>query len=203
MNQQLNSRIQGRRTSMLRRYKLLLRLLITLPLAAMLLNWTAQPAEASLWSRIKDIYTAPEKIDDFKEKYDNVVTELELQKQELDAARDEAAETLRRWNEQQQQWVAEQQRYEEQNELLKEQLLNNNEHINTRNAELEQQNAALAERLALLEHQQQDKNALIHKIMMIVLTVLALLLAYFIAMRLIRILIWKRQNRPVDSASIR
>lgn len=197
MDQQLPARGQGERHPKLRRHKLLLRLLIALPLAAIMLNWPAQPAEASLWSRIKDIYTAPEKIDDFKERYDDVVSKLELQKQELDAARGEAAETLRRWQEQQQQWVTEQQRYEEQNEMLKEQLLSNNEHFNTRNAELEQQNAALAERLALLEHQQQDKNALFHKIMMAALTVLALLLAYFIAMRLIRILIWKRQNRPV------
>ncbi|MFC3345832.1 hypothetical protein ACFOHW_26220 [Paenibacillus abyssi] len=84
-----------------------------------------------------------------------------------------------RFEEEQRKWIEQNEAYRQQNQMLA-----------ARNQELTQ-------RLANLETEQQNRKALIHKVILITSSIIGLILIYFISMRLLRITIWRREKRAL------
>ncbi|MBJ6361442.1 hypothetical protein ACFOQM_09100 [Paenibacillus sp. GCM10012307] len=146
---------------------ILKRWMVALPLYFLLAAGIAPAtAEAGWFDRMRDIYKAPEKLEEFQESYENLIRQ---QQQELEAVRKEAVESSRRLAEEQRKWLAE-------------------------NERLAEQNRSLAERLAQLEEQEQGKSAFIRNMLTVSLAIAGILIAGFLAMRIVRILIWRRER---------
>lgn len=142
-------------------------ILLSVLLAASLLP---TPAHAGWFDRIRDIYKAPDKLEEVQESYDSLLGTMQQQQEALDAARKEALETSRQLAEEQRRWMAE-------------------------NEQLAQRNRELAERLEQLEQQQQNRSELLRHTLTVSATIVGLLALAFIGMRVIRILIWRRGKR--------
>ncbi|MBD2844292.1 hypothetical protein IDH44_03750 [Paenibacillus sp. IB182496] len=158
-----------------------LALLLTAAIAA---GGAAERAHAGLFDRMKDIYTAPDKLDEVREEYDSLTETLQEQNEKLQQtqqnALDAAArfeEQQRAYEEQQRQWETASQSYQDQNALLAE------------------RNRELTARLELLEQERQERNALLRKALTVGAAIIGVILLYFIAMRVLRITIWRRERR--------
>ncbi|WP_270169261.1 hypothetical protein [Paenibacillus sp. SYP-B4298] len=128
------------------------------------------PAHAGWFDRIRDIYTAPDKLEEVQESYDSLIGTMQQQQEELEAARKEALETSSRLAEEQRRWIEE-------------------------NEQLEKRNRELAERLSQLELQEQNRSQLLRNTLTVSATIVGVLALAFIGMRVIRILIWRRGKR--------
>jgi peptidoglycan hydrolase CwlO-like protein len=148
-------------------------------IAATVSLWPLQ-AEAGIWDRMKDIYNAPEQLEEFQkaltEEYERMQTTVDKQKAALEETREEAKAAAERFEAEQQMWLAE------------------NERIQAENKALQERNQQLTERLENLEAEQSGREALTRKLIMIGLSAIGMLFGYFILMRLFRFLIWKRQK---------
>ncbi|WP_028550214.1 hypothetical protein [Paenibacillus sp. UNC451MF] len=97
----------------------------------------------------------------------------------------------------QKEFDATKQQLEEQRNKLAESVQQSREAIdllNAQNKQLLEQNEALQSRIQMMEQTSLDKKAQTRKITSIALTVIFLIIGYFLIGRLIRILVWRRQN---------
>jgi len=133
----------------------------------------APAAEANVFDRIKDIYNAPDKVDELREQYDETVKSLEQQRQKLTEA-----ETAM------EQYAAEQQRMKEENELYRQQ-----------NEELRTQNALMAERLEQLEKDKADKRATTRRWMTMIVAAVGLIGGYVLSIRIWRFSVWRSRKQ--------
>ncbi|THF73306.1 hypothetical protein [Cohnella fermenti] len=145
---------------------------------------TAVPAEAGFVDRIKDIYEAPDKLEEIQSEYNQTKEELNRQAEQFAAEREEL-----------------QQRTEAligQNESLAEQngtLADRNDTLASQNESLAAQNAALLERLEQAQRDKERKAALTRKIILTAVTIVGFGLAYFLSIRLWRFAAWRRHRR--------
>jgi len=133
----------------------------------------ALPAEANMLDRIRDIYNAPDKVDELREQYEETARSLEEQSRKLT----EAEASLEAYS-------AEQARIREENELYRQQ-----------NEALRTQNLLLSERLEQLEQDKADKQSTYRKWMMTIGTAIALVVGYVLSIRLWRYSEWRRRKR--------
>ncbi|WP_282942542.1 hypothetical protein [Paenibacillus sp. RC67] len=97
----------------------------------------------------------------------------------------------------QKEFDATKQQLEEQRNKLVESVQQSREAIdllNIQNKQLLEQNEALQTRIQMMEQTSLDKKAQNRKITMIAVTVIFLIIGYFLIGRLIRIMVWRRQN---------
>ncbi len=171
-------------------------------------------AEAGLWDRIKDIYTAPEKVEELKDIYTDSMRQLEVQRQQLEGQLVEQRQALQSELEaQREQLEASQERAEEllsrQEELqrLNESYMQENElykqesELYRQESELyRQQSEALAaqnaELLQRMEQIEADRRQWLRTLALTVGGLIALFLAYAASIRVWRYLVWRRQGRP-------
>ncbi|MBP1990877.1 hypothetical protein [Paenibacillus eucommiae] len=148
------------------------RALICLTMLLFLVQSTAPEANAGFFDRVKDIYQLPDNFQDLQQEYLDTKQELQDQKDKLV----EQAENL-------------------------EQVLQSSkeaeERLNAQNRQLQEQNESLQERLKLMEQNAADKAARNRKIAVMIGTAVALILFYFVAGRLFRVIVWRRQKGRV------
>ncbi|RXZ84738.1 hypothetical protein EBB07_01595 [Paenibacillaceae bacterium] len=140
---------------------------------------SAPPAEAGIFERIKSIYKIPAKVNEFRSQYDDLTSTVEGQKAELEATRQAAVDSVARFEEGQRKLQEQNNAYRQQNEAL------------------QTQNELLAQRLELLEQEKESKDALIHKAITIAITLIGIILLYFVSMRVLRLTIWRREKRSL------
>lgn len=133
----------------------------------------ALPAEAGMFDRIRDIYNAPDKVDELREQYEETARSLEEQRRKLT----EAEASLDAYS-------AEQERMRQENELYRQQ-----------NEELRTQNTLLTDRLGQLEKDKADKKAMYRRWMTMIGTAVALIVGYVLSIRLWRYSEWRRRKR--------
>src|SRR5690554_4281747 len=150
---------------------------------ASLLLFYPSPTHAGIIDKIKAIYNTPEKVDDMLNQYE---IQYERTKQQFE-------DTQKALQEQQQKYLEAEQRAAE---FLKQQqeLQAVNEQYRSDNEKLIAQNSELAQQLALVEQQQADRKALMRKLIVMGITVVALILGYFALIRIWRYLVWRRQR---------
>ncbi|WP_391574217.1 hypothetical protein [Cohnella sp.] len=153
----------GRR---LLRHGFVLALLLSVALPAL-------PAEAGMFDRIRDIYNAPDKVDELREQYEETARSLEEQRRKLT----EAEASLDAYS-------AEQERMRAENELYRQQ-----------NEELRMQNTLLTDRLEQLEKDKADKQAMYRRWMTMIGAAVALVVGYVLSIRLWRYSEWRRRKR--------
>ncbi|MFC4597868.1 hypothetical protein [Cohnella hongkongensis] len=132
------------------------------------------PAEANMLNRIRDIYKAPDQVDELREQYEETARTLEEQRRKLM----EAETSL-------DSYASEQRKIREENELYRQQ-----------NEELMAQNRLLTERLEQLEKDKSDKQALYRKWMTAVGAAVALIAGYVLSIRLWRYSVWRSRKQP-------
>ena len=152
------------------------RLLIRWPVLALFLfaMLPPLPAEANMLDRIKDIYNAPDKVDELREQYEETARTLEEQRRKLT----EAESSLEAYS-------AEQQRMRAENELYRQQ-----------NEELRMQNGLLTERLEQLEKDKADKQATFRRWATAIGAAVALIAGYVLSIRLWRYSVWRSRKQP-------
>lgn len=141
-------------------------------------------AEAGLLDRIKDIYNAPEKVEDLQEHFAETREQLQQQQAELEDAR----ETAERYLEQQRELQVQNERIRAQNEQYQAQ----NQQYQEQNAKLSAQNAMLLERL---DRTERERKSLIRKIVWSIFTICSLAILYTISLRVWRYWVWRRNKR--------
>lgn len=142
--------------------------------------------QAGVFDRIKDIYQAPDKLDELQEQYEATKSMLENQLQEqreqLELSRQQAIELLERQDELQQaneSYRADNEAYRRQNEALLE------------------ENRNLIERMEELERKRQS---LYRNAFTAVAVVAGLLAAYALSVRIWRFAVWRRHRRSILTA---
>jgi septal ring factor EnvC (AmiA/AmiB activator) len=134
---------------------------------------SAAPVEASFFSRVQDIYNAPDKISEMEQQYNEANEELSRQ---LEQSRQATEELARK----------------------QEQLQAQNADLQEQNRQLTEQNAVLQSEA---EQAQQKKEAFQHKMYMSIGVIAGLLAAYFLAIRIWRYLSWRR-HKPFHGEGI-
>lgn len=134
----------------------------------------AEKANAGVFDRIKDIYEAPDRLDELKESYDAGIKAVEGQ---LEESRRQAEQLLQRQTE-----------LEQSNEAIRAQ----NEAYQAQNAALAEQNEQLIQQMDKLE---QSRQALYRKAVVAAGALVALIAAYALSVRIWRYLTWRRQGR--------
>ncbi|RAV18918.1 hypothetical protein [Paenibacillus contaminans] len=147
---------------------------LVLPLFACLCFFflSGRAAEASVFDRIKDIYNAPEKVDELRKQYDDTMKSLEQQQEMLKEAQ------------------ASMEKYAAEQKLLMEE----NNRFRQQKDELQAQNAQLTQRLEQLERDKAGKSSLYRKWMSMIITAVALVLGYILSIRVWRYAVWRRQR---------
>ncbi|CAM4419177.1 hypothetical protein [Paenibacillus tarimensis] len=135
-----------------------------------LLPFFIHPAKAGVMDRIKDIYNAPEKVEELQSKYLETQAALEQQMEKAERAAELYAS--------------------QQQELLRQ-----NEEYRQRNEVLSEQNAQLADRLAAMEKSQAERASFTRKIAQSVLVFAGMGLLYLLSVRVWRYLVWRRQKQ--------
>ncbi|MFB9277105.1 hypothetical protein [Cohnella cellulosilytica] len=159
------------------------------PVLAVLLFAMLPPlhAEANMLDRIRDIYKAPDKVDELREQYEETARTLEEQRQKLMETESSLAEQGQKLTEAEsslEAYSAEQERMRQENELYRQQ-----------NEELRTQNGLLTERLEQLEKDKADKQAMYRKWITMIGTAVALIVGYVLSIRLWRYSEWRRRKR--------
>ncbi|WP_409345484.1 hypothetical protein [Paenibacillus sp. MBLB4367] len=131
-----------------------------------------RPAEASVIDRIKDIYSAPEKVDELRKQYEDTIKSLEQQQQKLQ----EAQASMEKYAAEQRQLMEENNRFRQQKD------------------ELQAQNAQLTQRLEQLEQDKADKKSLYRRWMSLIITAVLLAAGYVLSIRVWRYAVWRRQR---------
>lgn len=157
------------------------RALILAGLIAIMLAVMPQPAvHAGFFDRIKQIYNAPQQINELEGQYLEAKAELAEQQQKLIEAQQAAEEYARQ---QQEQLAATQQTTAE--------FMQKQEELSSQNKQLIEQNASLQAELAQMK---EDRRSLWDKLLTTGITLAALLVAYIISLRLWRYLVWRKQR---------
>lgn len=133
----------------------------------------APQAQAGMLDRIKGIYEAPDQLDEMREQYNEMQSAYEEQQRQTMEALENTRIEAERLAVEQQRWQAE------------------NERVRQENAALEAQNQLLQERVALLEQQEASRQSWIDRVLRVTITVLCLLVGYFISVRIFRYIIWR------------
>lgn len=134
----------------------------------------AETASAGVFDKIKDIYEAPDRIDELRESYDASIKAVEGQ---LDESRRQAEQLLQRQEELEQSNEEYRARYEE---------------SLARNEALSQENQRLVNQMDELE---QSRQSMFRKAAVAAGAVVALIAAYALSVRIWRFLTWRRQGR--------
>lgn len=137
-----------------------------------------QVAEAGMWSNIKDIFSAPAKINELEQQY----TEA---KQQLDEQKEQFTESLL----QAEQNAAKQ---AEQYATRHEELMQRNEEYRKTNEQLMEQNSSL---LQEIEQAKQKQASFAQKLMQTVIIILIMITAYLLSLRIWRFLVWRKQRQ--------
>ncbi len=172
---------------------------------SLLFIWLLVPvhqAEAGVWDRIKDIYTAPEKVEELKDIYTDSMKQLEAQRQQLQGELEAQREQLKASKEQAEELLSRQEElqrlnesYMQENELYKQEselYRQESELYRQQNEALAAQNAELLERMAQVE---EDRRKWIRSTVLTVGGLILLFLAYAASIRIWRYLVWRRQGR--------
>ncbi|GKU77882.1 hypothetical protein [Paenibacillus sp. L3-i20] len=138
----------------------------------MLYPFASSIANAGVIDRIKDIYEAPDKLQEIQDNYDATKAlmegQLESQREELELSKQQASELL-----------AQQESYRKQNELLM------------------AENQQLLERMEKMEA---NRQSIYSKIAYTVGTLIALIALYAISVRIWRYIVWRKQGREQQGA---
>jgi Skp family chaperone for outer membrane proteins len=163
-------------------------------------------AEAGVWDRIKDIYTAPEKVEELKDIYtdsmqkldeqrEQLQGQLEAQREQLEESRRQAEELLNRQADLEQlnaSYMQENELYKQESELYRQE----SDMYRKQNEELAAQNQQLLQRMQQIE---EDRKAWIRNIVLTVGGLILLFLAYAASIRIWRYLVWRRQGKVLQS----
>jgi FtsZ-binding cell division protein ZapB len=144
---------------------------------AVLSMHVAEQAEAGVVDRIKDIYYAPDKVEELQETYTENMQRLDEQ---LDAQRAQLEESRQQVDRMRQQQEA---------------LMQANAGYQDENAALQAQNEAL---LGRMEQMENDRKSLIRNIAVTVGSIMGLLLLYAVSIRVWRYLAWRRHSGKHD-----
>ncbi|REK74307.1 hypothetical protein [Paenibacillus paeoniae] len=152
----------------------LLLFIISFPMAS-------SKAHAGMFDRLKDIYQAPDKLAELKGQYESTKQmlegQLEAQREQLELTRQQASDLLA----QQEALLAQQEGLiAEQEELLK-----NNEALKLDNQTL----------IAQMEAAEAKKQSLFSKAILIAVSLIAVLAAYALSVRIWRFVVWRKQRR--------
>lgn len=132
-----------------------------------------QHVEAGFFDRVKDIYSAPDKLDELRSQYEETMKSLTEQQQKLE----EASLTMDKYAAEQQQLMEENNRFRQQNEALL------------------AQNTQLTQRLEQLEKEEADKKSMYRKWITVLITAVALVAGYILSIRIWRYAVWRRQKQ--------
>lgn len=135
--------------------------------------YPVQAAEANVMDRIKDIYNAPDKVDELRRQYDETAKLLDLQQQQLESANNAM------------------EKYAEEQQLL----MDENSRLDRQNDRLTEQNALLTQRLEQLEKDKADKNQLYRKWMAAMISAIAIVAGYLLSIRIWRYAVWRKQRQ--------
>ncbi|MGG1553860.1 hypothetical protein [Paenibacillus ferrarius] len=132
----------------------------------------ASSAQASFFDRIKDIYQLPSNVEQIQKDYDAAKQQLEEQKGKIDEQQEKLSEAMR------------------QSKETEEKLLSQND-------ALKQENEQLQARLKAMEELAQNKEKRNRKITTMILTVIGLVIGYFVIGRVVRFVLWRNRRRAI------
>lgn len=149
--------------------------------AVLLFVMPVSQAEAGFVDRIKDIYEAPDRVQELQEQYQETMEmlegRLEEQRKQLEESRLQAEELISRQKELQQH-----------NELIRQE----NERYVEQNKALHAENQQLMQRM---EEMEQNRKSLYRKVIFSICTFVVLVLSYTLSIRIWRFMVWRRQVR--------
>lgn len=128
-----------------------------------------QVAEAGMWSNIKGIFSAPEKIDALEQQYIDAKQQLDTQKEQLTESLQNA----------------------EQYAARQEELMQQNEQFRKTNEQLMEQNNTLIQEM---EQIKQKQASFTQKLINTALIIMSLIFAYILSLRVWRYLVWRKQK---------
>ncbi|QGQ94861.1 hypothetical protein EHS13_08220 [Paenibacillus psychroresistens] len=141
-------------------------------------------AEANFFDTIKDIYHLPSDVENLQNQYEEAKKSYEETKQQLETQKQQLVDQSQKLEEQSKQLLEEAQKARETEEQLTGQ-----------NKELQDQNNELQTRLQVMEETVSSKDKWIHRIKVTGITLVSLVVLYFLLGRLFRVFIWKRNNK--------
>ncbi|NHN28869.1 hypothetical protein [Paenibacillus agricola] len=144
-------------------------------LAAAFAGMLLQPfstVHAGFFDRVQDIYRLPEQMETVEKQYEATKQQLQEQVKKFDEQKDQLAETIAR------------------SKATEERLL-------AQNKQLMAQNEALQHSIQAAEQAKLEQQARTRKYIMFGITAVLLVAGYFVAGRLIRVAVWKRQKRSL------
>ncbi len=153
------------------------KILIFTCLISMILIAAPQPAvHAGFFSQIRDIFKAPEKINELEQHYIEAKEELGAQQQKLEESAKAAEE-----------YALKQQELFEQNEKFRQQ----NEQLQKQNEQLIAQNADMQAEMVRMK---QEKQSFVSKLIYTFIIIAAVFAAYIVSIRVWRYLVWRKQR---------
>ena len=154
------------------------RIVIVVGIAWAVLSWLpAGQAEAGVVDRIKDIYYAPDKVEELQQTYTENMQRLDEQLDAQRAQLEESREQVERMRQQQAE------------------LMQANADYRDENTALQAQNEAL---LSRMEQMEQDRRSLIRTIATTVVAITGLVMLYAVSIRVWRFLAWRRHGGKHD-----
>ncbi len=156
----------------------LVRIIAVIGIALAVLSMlSAEQAEAGVMDRIKDIYYAPDKVEELQQTYTESVQRLDEQLEAQRAQLEESREQVERMHQQQAE------------------LMQANAEYRDENAALQAQNEAL---LSRMEQMEQDRRSLIRNIATTIAVITGLVMLYAVSIRVWRYLAWRRHSGKHD-----
>jgi septal ring factor EnvC (AmiA/AmiB activator) len=148
-------------------------------LIGIILIFPPATAEANFFDTIKDIYHLPKDVENLqnqyeeaKKSYDETKQQVEDQKQQLEEQKNQLLESTRKAKETEDQ-------------------------LTQQNKELQDHNNELQTRLQAMEESVSSKDKWIHRIKVTGITLVSLVVLYFVLGRLFRVFIWRRNKKRV------
>jgi DNA repair ATPase RecN len=148
-------------------------------LAGIILLFPTSNVEANFFDTIKDIYHLPQDVqnlqnqyDEAKKSYEDTKQQVEEQKQQLDVQSKQLLESIQKAQETEKQ-------------------------LTQQNKELQDHNSELQIRLQAMEETVSSKDKWIHRIKVTGITLVSLVVLYFVLGRLFRVFIWRRNNKRI------
>jgi septal ring factor EnvC (AmiA/AmiB activator) len=139
----------------------------------------ASIAEANFFDTIKDIYNLPKDVENLQKQYEEA-------KKSYDETKQQVEEQRQQLEDQSKQLLESVQKAQETEERLAQQ-----------NKELQDHNDELLTRLQAMEETVSSKDKWIHRIKVTGITLVSMVVLYFVLGRLFRVVIWRRNNRRV------
>jgi predicted nuclease with TOPRIM domain len=153
------------------------RIIVVVAVWAVLTVTAAGQAEAGVVDRIKDIYYAPDKVEELQQTYTENMQRLDEQLDDQRAQLEESRQQVERMRQQQAE------------------LMQANAEYRDENAGLQAQNEALLSRMEQMEN---DRRSLIRTIATTVAAVTGLVMLYAVSIRVWRYLAWRRHSGKHD-----